>query len=130
MRGGGPTCAGRRIVPAFAAAAPPTRPALNCVALALVWQDIRACPRRSTASAIAHDAASLLLAIQPYSSGVDGARMTMGGLVRSTAPEETKSEMNWNLNGRSADVEQALAGGAQQRAGWFRFYFADQRWEW
>jgi hypothetical protein len=38
--------------------------------------------------------------------------------------------MNWNLNGRSADVEEALAGGAQQRAGWFRFYFADQRWEW
>lgn len=38
--------------------------------------------------------------------------------------------MNWNLNGQSADVEQALAGGAPQRAGWFRFYFADQRWEW
>ncbi|HWF28819.1 MAG TPA: PAS and ANTAR domain-containing protein [Mycobacterium sp.] len=38
--------------------------------------------------------------------------------------------MNPNLNGRSADVEQALAGGAPQRAGWFRFYFADQRWEW
>lgn len=38
--------------------------------------------------------------------------------------------MNWDLNGQSADVEQALAGGAPQRAGWFRFYFADQRWEW
>lgn len=38
--------------------------------------------------------------------------------------------MNWNLNGQSADVEQALAGGAPQRAGWFRFYFSDQRWEW
>jgi PAS domain S-box-containing protein len=38
--------------------------------------------------------------------------------------------MNWSLNGQSADVEQALAGGAPQRAGWFRFYFADQRWEW
>lgn len=38
--------------------------------------------------------------------------------------------MNWNLNGDSADVEQALAGGAPARAGWFRFYFADQRWEW
>ena len=38
--------------------------------------------------------------------------------------------MNWNINGQSADVEQALAGGAPQRAGWFRFYFADQRWEW
>jgi hypothetical protein len=38
--------------------------------------------------------------------------------------------MNWNINGQSADVEQALAGGAPQRTGWFRFYFADQRWEW
>jgi PAS domain S-box-containing protein len=38
--------------------------------------------------------------------------------------------MNWNLNGKTADVEQALAGGSPQRAGWFRFYFADQRWEW
>lgn len=38
--------------------------------------------------------------------------------------------MSWDLNGQSADVEQALAGGAPQRAGWFRFYFADQRWEW
>ena len=38
--------------------------------------------------------------------------------------------MNWNLNGQSADVEQALAGGSPQRAGWFRFHFADQRWEW
>ncbi|SPM32456.1 antitermination regulator [Mycobacterium rhizamassiliense] len=38
--------------------------------------------------------------------------------------------MNWNLNGDSADVEQALAGGEPARAGWFRFYFADQRWEW
>ncbi len=38
--------------------------------------------------------------------------------------------MNWHLDGQSADVEQALAGGLPQRAGWFRFYFADQRWEW
>src|SRR5246127_1434779 len=38
--------------------------------------------------------------------------------------------MNWNMNGQSADVEQALASGAPQRVGWFRFYFADQRWEW
>ncbi len=38
--------------------------------------------------------------------------------------------MNWELNGQSADVEQALAGGEPQRVGWFRFYFADQRWEW
>ena len=45
-------------------------------------------------------------------------------------PEETKSAMKWDLNGQSADVEQALAGGAPQRAGWFRFHFADQRWEW
>ncbi len=38
--------------------------------------------------------------------------------------------MSWDLNGQSADVEQALAGGAPQRVGWFRFYFGDQRWEW
>lgn len=38
--------------------------------------------------------------------------------------------MNRNLNGESADVQQAFAGGSPQRAGWFRFYFGDQRWEW
>ena len=38
--------------------------------------------------------------------------------------------MNWDLNGQSADLERALAGGAPQRVGWFRFYFDDQRWEW
>jgi PAS domain S-box-containing protein len=38
--------------------------------------------------------------------------------------------MNWDLGGQLADVEQALAGGVPQRVGWFRFYFADQRWEW
>ena len=38
--------------------------------------------------------------------------------------------MKWELNGRTASVEQALAGGEEQPAGWFRFYFADQRWEW
>lgn len=38
--------------------------------------------------------------------------------------------MSWDLNGQTANVEQALAGGSPQRAGWFRFYFADQRWEW
>ncbi|MCB0948566.1 MAG: ANTAR domain-containing protein [Mycobacterium sp.] len=27
-------------------------------------------------------------------------------------------------------LQQALAGGAPQRVGWFRFYFADERWEW
>ena len=27
-------------------------------------------------------------------------------------------------------VERALAGGEPQRVGWFRFYFADERWEW
>jgi len=27
-------------------------------------------------------------------------------------------------------VDHALAGGEPQRVGWFRFYFADQRWEW
>lgn len=38
--------------------------------------------------------------------------------------------MKWELDGQTADVERALAGGAEQPAGWFRFYFADQRWEW
>jgi PAS domain S-box-containing protein len=38
--------------------------------------------------------------------------------------------MDWHFNGESADIEQALAGGAPQRVGWFRFYFSDQRWEW
>jgi PAS domain S-box-containing protein len=38
--------------------------------------------------------------------------------------------MDWDLNGDSANAEQALAGGEPQPAGWFRFYFADQRWEW
>jgi ANTAR domain/PAS fold len=38
--------------------------------------------------------------------------------------------MRWDLNGQSADLEKALAGGAPQRVGWFRFYFDDQRWEW
>ncbi|MDZ4270877.1 MAG: PAS domain-containing protein, partial [Mycobacterium sp.] len=27
-------------------------------------------------------------------------------------------------------IDQALAGGEPQRVGWFRFYFADERWEW
>ncbi|WP_407689053.1 PAS and ANTAR domain-containing protein, partial [Mycobacterium sp. HUMS_1102779] len=38
--------------------------------------------------------------------------------------------MGWNLNGDTEDVEQARAGGTPQRVGWFRFHFADQRWEW
>lgn len=38
--------------------------------------------------------------------------------------------MKWELDGQTADVERALAGGSAQPAGWFRFYFADQRWEW
>ncbi|MGZ4584942.1 MAG: PAS and ANTAR domain-containing protein [Mycobacterium sp.] len=38
--------------------------------------------------------------------------------------------MQWDLDGQTADVEHALAGGAGHPAGWFRFYFADQRWEW
>jgi hypothetical protein len=27
-------------------------------------------------------------------------------------------------------LEKALAGGSPRRVGWFRFYFADERWEW
>jgi PAS domain S-box-containing protein len=38
--------------------------------------------------------------------------------------------MSWDLNGQSAGLESALAGDAPQRVGWFRFYFADRRWEW
>ena len=38
--------------------------------------------------------------------------------------------MTWDINGDPEDVEQALAAGVPQRVGWFRFYFADQRWEW
>ena len=38
--------------------------------------------------------------------------------------------MAWELDGQTEAVEQALAGGAPQRVGWFRFYFEDQRWEW
>lgn len=38
--------------------------------------------------------------------------------------------MSYEFNGQSATTEQALAGGSAQRVGWFRFYFADQRWEW
>src|SRR5690349_5775655 len=34
-----------------------------------------------------------------------------------------------DLEGRMP-LEQALAGGEPQRIGWFRFYFADERWEW
>jgi aryl carrier-like protein len=37
--------------------------------------------------------------------------------------------MSAELNGQSAEVEEALSG-APQRVGWFRFYFEDQRWEW
>ncbi|HEY9267598.1 MAG TPA: PAS and ANTAR domain-containing protein [Mycobacterium sp.] len=33
------------------------------------------------------------------------------------------------MTGRDS-IEQALAGGEPQRVGWFRFYFADERWEW
>lgn len=38
--------------------------------------------------------------------------------------------MAWRLDGHAAAIEEALGGGTPQRAGWFRFYFADQRWEW
>lgn len=38
--------------------------------------------------------------------------------------------MTWDLNGQAAAVEEALAGGTSQQAGSFRFFFADQRWEW
>jgi ANTAR domain/PAS fold len=34
-----------------------------------------------------------------------------------------------DLDGQTP-IERALAGGDPQRVGWFRFYFADERWEW
>lgn len=34
-----------------------------------------------------------------------------------------------DLDGQTP-VEHALAGGEPQRVGWFRFYFANERWEW
>lgn len=33
-------------------------------------------------------------------------------------------------DGEDSPVEQALVGGTPQRVGWYRFYFADERWEW
>ncbi|TAM68071.1 MAG: ANTAR domain-containing protein [Mycobacterium sp.] len=39
-------------------------------------------------------------------------------------------EATRELNGQTASVERALSGGDAQPAGWFRFYFTDQRWEW
>jgi hypothetical protein len=38
--------------------------------------------------------------------------------------------MSRELNGQSAVVEKALAGGTPQRVGSFRFYLSGQRWEW
>lgn len=38
--------------------------------------------------------------------------------------------MTADFDAQSADTKEALAGGAPQRVGWFRFYFEDQRWEW
>src|SRR3954471_5412725 len=35
-----------------------------------------------------------------------------------------------DVEGQQTPVERALAGGGPQRVGWFRFYFADERWEW
>jgi fructose-specific component phosphotransferase system IIB-like protein len=34
-----------------------------------------------------------------------------------------------DLEGQTS-IEHALAGGDPQRVGWFKFYFADERWEW
>lgn len=38
--------------------------------------------------------------------------------------------MKCDLDGQAVAIEQALAGGAPQSVGWFRFYVEDQRWEW
>ncbi|MGA5542132.1 PAS and ANTAR domain-containing protein [Mycobacterium sp. NPDC051198] len=39
----------------------------------------------------------------------------------------TSDSAEGNLN---SPIEHAFAGGEAQRVGWFRFYFADERWEW
>lgn len=38
--------------------------------------------------------------------------------------------MSGQLDGQTAETEEGLTGGAADRVGSFRFYFADQRWEW
>ena len=38
--------------------------------------------------------------------------------------------MAWELDGQTTAVEQALAGGAPQSVGWFRFSFTEVSWEW
>jgi ANTAR domain/PAS fold len=58
------------------------------------------------------------------------AAAAIGRTAAAAAPFRGGSAMSFEFNGQSADVEQALAGGSRQRVGWFRFYFADQRWEW
>src|SRR5258708_5919191 len=45
------------------------------------------------------------------------------GNLHATAAEEPAL-------GGASPVEVALAGGSPLRVGWFRYYFADQRWEW
>src|ERR1700759_5316042 len=45
-------------------------------------------------------------------------------------PEAAMSAISLGFNGHAVDVERALLGGAPQQVGWFRFHFADQRWEW
>jgi hypothetical protein len=38
--------------------------------------------------------------------------------------------MTWDLDSRGEAVEEALAGGAPWRVGWYQFFFEDRRWEW
>lgn len=38
--------------------------------------------------------------------------------------------MAWKLDGHAAAIGRGLAGATPQCAGWFRFYFEGQRWEW
>ncbi len=52
-----------------------------------------------------------------------------------TEPAGTRDNLDVMTNelesvGVRASVEHALAGGEPQRVGWFRFYFAEERWEW
>jgi fructose-specific component phosphotransferase system IIB-like protein len=63
-----------------------------------------------------------------------GSRKTKGLSQQLRFPDRTinlhdMSDELADLDGQTP-IEHALAGGEPQRVGWFRFYFADERWEW
>jgi fructose-specific component phosphotransferase system IIB-like protein len=72
----------------------------------------------------------------------DGAAGRRAACPKNERPDllQCRDVVSWvnlhTMTGELADlegqmpVEHALAGGEPQRVGWFRFYFADERWEW